>query len=838
VLDPARAAGDQPPEDLRLRYGLAEPLTPAAVTAQVKQVRQCWRRARGQLKYRKIIDRLEAEHRELAPVFAAAERGDLKPLRERLRGGDERTTRRQADARARLLDAAGAVRMLTPSDLDGLARSSGIGGPQLTALAHREGVEIREPDALPATPPYPGYPKARESLDVLGHRHVADFLFGRTGPIRVLDGFHGPGLRLDQDAVRAVAAEWARRPRDTSSTNADTVLIGLKTVDLNDLILYDVVARIRERHRERASPPALLAFAVEVLGVAVGDARRLVFAIGREGGPGGGAVARLRELLDTGEVQAAAELAATLTDPDEETAVLAAEARQRITTAARLRDEASAARDPDAAWALLSDALHLVPDLPGAEELRRRLPPCAVPSVTAAPEGTTVLLSWAPTPSASGEIVYEVVRWRSGGPAEVITTTPGTVVRDAAPPINVALVYGIVAHRGEASAAPTRADPVVVRPEPSGVEVTAGDGAVTGRWALPAEAARAQVSRDDTAVPADRLGFTDRDVRNGTTHRYRVAAVYLSPDGREVETPGVRLAATPSAPPEPVTEFTVEPDGTDSGRLLVFFDFPRHGTAELVLLPGPPPWSYGTLVPAAEVRATGRPLQATPTARGMVVRPRGAGVLLAVTIGGNVAAIGAHRKHVSLPAPTALSVTRRGAEVHVGFSWPADLAEVEVSYQAGPGQPRLLRVSRASYEAQGGLRLAVPAGEPLELSVAASSQASVGVPVRAVLGARAPVRYEVDRGGPPWNRLIVVTVSADRPVRVGELVLVVRGGNVMPQQVSDGEVLARWAELDLTGPVELSVPRPHRAGPYWLRCFTSDDGIDLADPPVRRLKVT
>jgi hypothetical protein len=107
-----------------------------------------------------------------------------------------------------------------------------------------------------------------------------------------------------------------------------------------------------------------------------------------------------------------------------------------------------------------------------------------------------------------------------------------------------------------------------------------------------------------------------------------------------------------------------------------------------------------------------------------------------------------------------------------------------------------------------------------------------------VLGARAPVRYDVDRGGPPWNRLIVVTVLADRPVRVGELVLVVRGGNVMPQQVSDGEVLARWAELDLTGPVELSVPRPHRAGPYWLRCFTSDDGIDLADPPVRRLKVT
>ncbi|NVI92056.1 hypothetical protein HUX53_33490, partial [Actinomadura sp. BRA 177] len=95
VLEPARAAGDQPPEDLRARYALAEPLTAVAVAARVKEVRQCWRRARGQLKYRKLIDRLEAEHRELAPLFAAAERGDLRPLEARLRGGAERTERRR-----------------------------------------------------------------------------------------------------------------------------------------------------------------------------------------------------------------------------------------------------------------------------------------------------------------------------------------------------------------------------------------------------------------------------------------------------------------------------------------------------------------------------------------------------------------------------------------------------------------------------------------------------------------------------------------------------------------------------------------------------------------------
>jgi hypothetical protein len=40
VLEPARAAGDQPPEDLRVRYRLREPLRPAEVAASVKEVRQ------------------------------------------------------------------------------------------------------------------------------------------------------------------------------------------------------------------------------------------------------------------------------------------------------------------------------------------------------------------------------------------------------------------------------------------------------------------------------------------------------------------------------------------------------------------------------------------------------------------------------------------------------------------------------------------------------------------------------------------------------------------------------------------------------------------------------
>ncbi|NEA26809.1 hypothetical protein G3I70_30555, partial [Actinomadura bangladeshensis] len=108
--------------------------------------------------------------------------------------------------------------------------------------------------------------------------------------------------------------------------------------------------------------------------------------------------------------------------------------------------------------------------------------------------------------------------------------------------------YAVFAVRGEGAAAPAVAGPVVVRPEPSDVELVAGDGQVTGRWRCPGEAARVVVVRDGRPVPAGRDGFRE-PVPNGRTHHYLVSAVYLDASGREVMTDGVRVSATPSAPP-------------------------------------------------------------------------------------------------------------------------------------------------------------------------------------------------------------------------------------------------------------------------------------------------
>ncbi|GAA0942447.1 hypothetical protein [Actinocorallia libanotica] len=844
VLEPARAAGDQPPEDLRARYVLTEPLTPEAVTARVKQVRQCWRRSRGQLKYRKLIDRLEAEHRALGPVFSAAEQGDLGPLRQRLRGGDERNAQRRAEVRNRLLDAAGPLRVLSPAECSAIGKAGGVSAAELAQLLRIDGLEVHDPDALPAAPPYPGYGKARESLEVLGARTMLAFLLGsdRIGNVRLFGGVSAGGMPIDragaERALERVSGEWARRPRDTSATHAETVLIALRTALredlLHDLLGYDFIARLRERREQRASDQALMDFAVRGLGVEPNEARRLVFAVSREGGAPAGPAGRMRELLEAGNAHAAALLADGL--GEHELPPEAAEARQRVATASRLLDEAQEltdAGDSDGAWDRLEDELLLAADLPGLREHQRRLPPLPPTDVAAEVDGASVRLSWRPSPSRAGRVLHEIVRRPGRPPRDSADGEPVPAV-DGEPPVNVPLFYAVYARRGEATSEPVCAGPVVLRPEPSRVELASGDGMVTGRWECPPEAARVDVLRDGEPVPAGREGFTDRGVRNGVTHRYRVYAVYI--DGvEEIETPGVLVTATPHALPDAVTEFAVEPYAQD--RLLLRFPIPAHGLVEALLLVREPPWPAGALVPVDELPA--RRVESTPHARGLVVRPGASGVLVVVTVAGTSAAVGAFRRHVDLPAPTGLTAVRRGEEVEVGFGWPGDAAAVAVTYEIAGGPARRIGVSRAAYTAGGGVRLPVPEGEPVRVGVAGTSEQGgtvlTGPAVTADVAAVPVVRYDLAVTGPLWKRTLALTLTCDRPVRLARLELVVRDGRVMPRDPSDGEPLEVWEDVDLPDEAVLRVPLPKRPGPFWLRCFAGTD-VELADPPVRRLQ--
>jgi hypothetical protein len=292
--------------------------------------------------------------------------------------------------------------------------------------------------------------------------------------------------------------------------------------------------------------------------------------------------------------------------------------------------------------------------------------------------------------------------------------------------------------------------------------------------------------------------------------------------------------------------------------VLATFVAPAHGTAEIVMLDAPPPWPHGAVVPVSEVLRAGHRVVATPVPQSPPhegAPPREGlrlqaptGVLLAITVAGDTAAIGAHQRHVNLPPPRDLLAERRGSVIMVGFDWPSGVAEVEVTCRLpDTDAERAIAVTKAGYDAQGGLRLTVPEGAAVEVAVRSTGLAGGvrvnGAPVTTTIPGRCLVRYDLYRTGPPWRRGLVVALTPDQSVRLRRLVLVRSPGKVIPQRAADGETIAAWDDLDLTGPTELAVPvtavRPgsHAAdGPYWLRCFLLAGGAELADPPVRRLR--
>ncbi|NVI91029.1 hypothetical protein [Actinomadura sp. BRA 177] len=284
---------------------------------------------------------------------------------------------------------------------------------------------------------------------------------------------------------------------------------------------------------------------------------------------------------------------------------------------------------------------------------------------------------------------------------------------------------------------------------------------------------------------------------------------------------------------------SAETDASDPGLVRVRFDQPGNGAVELVLSEGPPPWPRSAIVPLEEVRAETRRLACAPVPGGLEVRPGASGWLLAVSVAEGTAAIGAYHRHVNLPPPRRLVAERRGSYVHVGFDWPADVAEVDLGYRVG-GEPRVEVVTRASYDTQGGVRLAVPEDAPVEVTVAAAGTVGgarvTGAQVTALVAARTIVRYDVLRSGPPWRRSLTIRLTSSRPLRVARLSLVLRTGRVMPHRPGDGDTLGAWEQVPVPG--ELSLAVPDASGPYWLRCFADDDGVELSDPPVRRLQVT
>lgn len=872
VLD----AGLPVPEDLRIRYQLPPDLDPDGIADVVTAVRACWRRHRTRLKYRPVVEELEAGYLLHAPLLRAAADGDTAPLREALGTQEQRSRAERERLHDALLEAAGGLGLLAETTAWDLATAHGVGPDQVRRMLPDLGLRIADPDRLPRTPPHPAYGRCAGHLQVLRLRHLADFLATGTpggradGPVRVFGGpGGGPAAPADEAGVQAAARRWARLPHGAAHTAAQAVVAAVRVVlseqgeaGLAQALLYDLAEPLRRRRAARATPATLLDHAVRELSVAEEDARRLVFAVLHETDEDP-AVRRLRQLAADGRLAEAASVADRVPEDmlPEEARELAGHVRARLAEARALVEQArrlpSAASDR--AWELLERAEETVRDLPEADAVRRALPVPPAIGVTADADGTGVTVRWQPSPATTGSPEHILLRTTSRPPRDAgdaaatriaLPSAHATSCTDPTPPPCVPLHYAVVVRRaaepGSPYSPPAVCGPVVHLPEVSAVRVTAGDGEVRAGWTCPAPARTVEVHRvgpdgTETPVPARRDGFTERGLDNGTAYRYRIRAVYDAVAGTggdgPVRTAGVWHTVTPLTAPEPVARLELEPVPGAPGTLRARCPEPALGVVRLYGFDGPPPWPAGTRLRLAELPARPLPTRREPDGRrvGPLSRPT---VVLAVTQAGEHCVVGAHA--LACPHPLGPLVLSRhgGPGATAVFDWPAGAGEeAEVVWRV-PGTDGTGRrvITRAGYRAEGGVRLPVPDGAAVEAEVrpvvTVGGLRAHGPVTRAALPARAEAAYRIVRSGLPGRRTVTAVFTAPADTHARRLLLVRSHGPVWPLEPGDGEILAQAADVTL-GPghdVRLSV-RLGRGPGRWLRCFAEGDGLVLRDPP-------
>ncbi|MFF8026053.1 hypothetical protein ACFZDJ_34170 [Streptomyces sp. NPDC007896] len=864
VLD----AGLPVTEDLRTRYQLPQHLDPTAVAEAVTAVRACWRRSRARLKYRAVIEQLEAGHLIHQPLLDAAAAGDLGRLRAALEAHGLRAESDRTRLRAALEEAAGGLGMLAESTVEDIAAAHRVHEDQVRDLLPALGLRIAEPDPLSWSVPHPAYARCPGHLEVLGLRHLGDFLAtGTPGgraeqPVRVFDT-----SPADRPVIEDATRRWGRLPHGAAHTAAQAVAAAVRSVlaeqgpeGLAGILLHELAIPLRKRHAARATPATLLAYAVEELSVAEDDAPRLVFAVLHEaaGDPVSERLSRLAAAGRLAEAAAVADrvppgsLAADARALVEHVRGKLAEARGLVDRARRLPPA-----EADRAWDLLEQAEAAVRDLQGTDAVRRRLAVHPVSGLTATPDSAGVTVSWRPSPSTAGEPEYVLLRTERRPPHSAADGTKLTLASpratshlDASPPVCVPLYYAVAVSRAaEPGSAPS---PLVVRgpvvhwPEVTGAQLRPGEGQITACWTCPDHAQSVEVVRtaadgEEARVAARRDGFTDDGLANGTTYHYRIRVVYRTDDGLPVRTEGVRRTATPLAPPEPVTDLDIR---FVDDHLMARFDPPPGGEVRLYGFDDVPPWPAGTLLRTAEL--PGRPIVAQPAPEGLRFAPPGRPTMvLSVTVAGERAVIGAHAVAAAQALGTPSLTRHGGTGVAVVFDWPPDSGdEVEVIWRI-PGEAGEQRraVSRATYRHEAGVRLPVADGAGVEVEVRPiallGGVPAYGPPSTAVLPPRAEVDYRLERHGLPGRRTVTAVFTARSTVRAERLLLVRSRGPVWPLEPSDGDVLAEAADVTLGPEQDVKLSARLARGPSGrLRCFAVGEALVLRDPPQHTLKVT
>ncbi len=610
--------------------------------------------------------------------------------------------------------------------------------------------------SLPLAPLAPEYGELMDHQRTAGLRHFGEALVGDGETLSFLDGlFLCAGNRRHHLS--------AARLRDLADAHPSRgpllrLLADIQTRDaavLRRVLLHQLIGLLQEpgaRRKAAGLDPAeaaLLEQAVPTMPVL--DARQ------RKAAESLGGLWRRRRLRAAARALDTLGPAAVRTDPA--LSHLASRLARRLGRCDRSLAAARATRDTEAARTHYLDALGVAADddtaTRGLITLGRPRRPEDAP-LTARLSGDRVLLSWPATDGRS----WRAVRLTRGTdrPAVVpsTATTPGAggAAVDHSPRRGTQVRYAVFPLLdGVPDGPPLVSGPLLIAPDAEDLTVTDAPARLTVRWTRPPRTARVTVAlhaadgpapgspapggtvlaRHDAGADGDTHTFTG--LRPGS-YLVRVVCHHSSPEGREVESEGVRAAGVVHVWPEPLTALTVTPDPEGGVR------FTGRGAADaevrLVAWTGPagaPPEGTGLrtdALPAALPWAT------YGTAHPVTSPSAFAGRIVAVAVLGERALVGPSVL-VDIPAPvTGLQGLREhDGQVRLVFDWPADAGSVEVEWEQEGARDRS-RVSRSRFFREG-LRLPIgPASARIGVRAASRHEPLAGPSAGPEAGSPAP----------------------------------------------------------------------------------------------------
>jgi hypothetical protein len=876
VLKPARLAGNVPPPDLVVRYAL----TPSdlrvedAFAARVAEVSGYWRSlaAGNNQLYKKLVQALLAAHAELD------RRAELNPAAFR-KQREAAVTAARTRLKQRANSIVNSLPCITATTLQRLIEEAAglLDEAEVRELLHKAGVTVIDPPwQIPAAPPLPAARALAGHLGVLGLRLSIEVVLGSEGMragFGVKGSFRTQGNKtIGPSTLEQARKELASRPLDERKTAQDNVLTLLALAigapgKLDELLVWELAGILRPEVRAGLPVRAVADTAAE-LGLDPAEALELAVTLSTAATPDPAATEPdgtelVEELLRTGDLRQAAELAASL--PPE--AVKPA-TRERIAAAVQEveqllagADRARSAGDSEEEARLLAQVLTRQAD----EDLRARLGRIAPPPPTrlsAMADGNRIVLHWRHSEARTGAVNYRVVRSATGAATspnaqDVVADTDANSAVDARPLVGTPNHYAVFASRGgTAWSAPATAEPVTILPEVATLELDATARSVSGSWRVSPDAVDVEVLRTSPGGgPSTRVAlrggsldrFVDEAVTTGAHYEYRVRAVYPGPSGDRLATPGVVASIRPQGEPVAVTDLSAElVAGSTPPVIEVRWTEPASGTAELRLASTAPEWAAGAAVPVAAANSYGRPqsgpLDRSADGRHTLRLPvRDGTMFLTVFTSGTRTAVVGNTVRLAVANPvTDLRAVRRGTRVRLGWIWPAGASAVRITWsgETASGQADLyLR----EYTDDGGFTIDAGTGA-LDVSVTTLARGTGGptlsAPVTRSVPARPPQvwwRFTTSRRG-GLRRQVVLTLTSDRPCEVPAVVVVRGRGGRPPEDLSSGEHIAELPRMRLSPDTPLVHPlgQERRTGPVQaLATFISHDSADLIFGPAQ-----